>query len=82
MRVDGIANIAQQIQPALGNSTSKDAIYTIAAEIARLYSSDVVYKDYTATEIAAALHGAGIAVGAPNGQTRSPAASSSRMCRG
>ena len=68
MRVDGIANIAQQIQPALGNSTSKDAIYTIAAEIARLYSSDVVYKDYTTKEIAAALHGAGIAVGAPNGQ--------------
>lgn len=68
MRVDGIANIAQQIQPALGNSASHDALYAIAAEIARLYASDVVYKDYTTTEIASALHGAGIAVGPPNGQ--------------
>ena len=69
MRVDAITNIAQQIQPALGNSASKDAVYAIAAEIARLYASDVVYKDYTTKQIAAALHGAGIPVGAPNGQT-------------
>ncbi len=68
MRVDALTNIAQQIQPALGTSASKDAVYAIAAEIARLYSSDVVYKDYTTKEIAAALHGAGIAVGPPNGQ--------------
>ncbi len=47
MRADGIANIAQQIQPALGTTTSKDAINSIAAEMARLYASDVVYKDYT-----------------------------------
>jgi hypothetical protein len=69
MRVDALTNIAKQIQPALGNSASKDAVYAIAAEIARLYSSDVVYKDYTTKEIAAALHGAGIAVGSPNGQS-------------
>lgn len=69
MRVDGITNIASEIQPALGTSTSKDAINSIAAEMARLYASDVVYKDYTATAIAAALHAAGIAVGAPNGET-------------
>ena len=67
--LDGITNIAQQIQPALGTSTSKDAITAIAAEMARLYASDVVYKDYAAPEIAAALHAAGIAVGAPNGET-------------
>ena len=52
MRVDGITNIANQIQPALGTSTSKQAINTIAAEMARLYASDVVYKDYTAPAIA------------------------------
>jgi hypothetical protein len=68
MRVDALTGIAQQIQPALGNSASKDAVYAIAAQIARLYSSDVVYKDYTTKPIAAALHGAGIAVGPPNGQ--------------
>lgn len=68
MRVDALKNIAQQIQPALGTSASTDAVYAIAAEIARLYSSDVVYKDYTTKEIAAALHGAGIPVGPPNGQ--------------
>jgi hypothetical protein len=69
MRRDGIANIAQEIQPALATSTSKDAINSIAAEMARLYASDAVYKDYTAPMIAAALHGAGIAVGGANGET-------------
>ena len=69
MRVDGITNIAQQIQPALGSSASHDAVYAIAAANAALYASDVVYKDYTTKEIAEALHGAGIAVGQPNGQS-------------
>ncbi len=69
MRRDGIANVAQQIQPALSTAASKDAINTIATEMARLYASDAVYKDYAAPRIAAALHGAGIAVGPPNGET-------------
>ncbi len=69
MRVDGIANIARQIQPALGTSASADAITSIAAEMARFYASDVLYKDYAATAVAGALHAAGIAVGAPNGET-------------
>lgn len=68
MRADAISNIASQIQPALGNQASKDAIYAIAAQMARLYASDVVYKDYTTTELAAALHSAGIAVGGADGQ--------------
>jgi hypothetical protein len=63
MRLDGITNIASEIQPALGTSTSKDAIYSIGAEIARFYASDVLYKDYAAPVIAGALHAAGIAVG-------------------
>jgi hypothetical protein len=69
MRVDGITNIASEIQPALGTSASKDAIDSLAAEMARFYASDVVYKDYSAPEIAAALNANGIAVGGANGET-------------
>jgi hypothetical protein len=69
MRLDGITNIAGKIQPALGTSTSKDAINSIAGSMANFYASDVLYKSYTTTEIANALHGAGIAVGPPNGET-------------
>jgi hypothetical protein len=69
MRRDGIANVAQKIQPALSTSASKDAINAIAVEMARLYASDAVYKDYAAPQIAAALHSNGIAVGPPNGPT-------------
>lgn len=69
MRLDGITNIAAQIQPALGTSTSKeDAINSIAAEMARFYASDVVYKDYAVPQLVSALHGAGIGVGGTNGQ--------------
>ncbi len=67
MRRDAVAHIAGQIQQALGTSTNKDAIAAIAAEMAKFYSSDVIYKDYTTTVIAAALHSAGIAVGGANG---------------
>ncbi len=67
MRRDGIADIAQRIQPALGTSTSKDAINAIASDMARFYASDVLYKGYTAPLIAAALNSAGIGVGGSNG---------------
>lgn len=67
MRRDGIANVAQEIQPALGTSTSKDAINAIASNMARFYASDVVYKGYTTPLIASALNGAGIGVGGTNG---------------
>lgn len=67
MRRDGIANIATEIQPALGTSTSHDAINGIALNMARFYASDVVYKGYAAPKIAAALHAAGIDVGGSNG---------------
>jgi len=68
MRVDGITNIASEIQPALGTATSQTAISSIAAEMARFYASDVLYKDYAAPGIAGALHAAGIAVGG-NGES-------------
>jgi hypothetical protein len=69
MRRDGIAQIATLIQQALGNTTSKDAVNSIAAEMARFYASDVLYKDYTGPLIASALHTVGIAVGGVNGVT-------------
>jgi hypothetical protein len=69
MRANGISTVASQIQPALGTSTSKDAINAIAGAMAQFYASDVIYKDYIATAIAGALHAAGIAVGAPNGES-------------
>jgi hypothetical protein len=72
MRRDGIGGIANQIERALSSSTSAEAVNKIAAEMARFYGSDVVYKNYTATEIASALNAAGIAVGPPNGETIDP----------
>jgi hypothetical protein len=60
MRRDGVSNIAGQIQQALSKSASGDASKSIAAEMARLYGSDVVYTDYSAPAIVRALHGVGI----------------------
>ena len=69
MRSDGISRIATQIQPALSNSTSKDAVNQIAADMANFYASDVLYKNYTLPLIAGALKEAGIATSGPNAQT-------------
>ena len=68
MRHDGIGDVGSNIQQALGTSTNRDALSAIAADMARFYASDVLYTDYTAPEIAAALHGAGISVGGQNGE--------------
>ena len=67
MRHDAIMNIAGNIEQALGTTTNKDAVNTIAAEMARLYASDVVYKDYTVPLMIGALKNAGIGVGGTNG---------------
>ncbi len=67
MRRDGILNIAQKIEQALGTATSKDAISSIAGSMAHFFASDVVYKGYAGPAIASALHSAGLAVGPPNG---------------
>jgi hypothetical protein len=68
MRSDGIRNIAGQVQPALQSQTAKDAVTAIASEMARFYSSDVLYKDYTVPMIVGALRAAGIAIGGLSGQ--------------
>jgi hypothetical protein len=59
MRVDGVGNIAQQIQPALAGSGSETAVNNLAAETAVLYASDVIYKRYAVPELVGALHAAG-----------------------
>jgi hypothetical protein len=69
MRSDGISGIANQIQPALSSSTSKDAVNQIAADMANFYASDVLYKNYTLPLIAGALKQAGIATSGANAQT-------------
>ena len=67
MRDDGISAIAAQIQPAIAGSTS--ALNQIALEVARLYASDVTYKDYAAHEIASQMNAAGLRFNAlPSGQ--------------
>ena len=68
MRADGIGAIAQQLQPALQSQTSQNAVTAIAADMARFYASDAVYKDYTLPGIVTALSTAGIAVGGVNGE--------------
>ena len=68
MRKDGMGNIANQVQPALQSQTSQNAIDTIAAEMARFYASDVLYKNYSVPQIVGALRAAGISVGGLGGQ--------------
>jgi hypothetical protein len=67
MRADGISNIANDIQPALGTSATQDDINKIAAQTARFYTSDVLYKDYAAPAIAGAVNAAGVRFSPLNG---------------
>ncbi len=60
MRADGISNIANEIQPALGSSATQDDINRIAEQTARFYASDVLYKQYAAPAIAGAVNAAGV----------------------
>jgi hypothetical protein len=68
MRHDALADVGQNIEQALGSTARKDAITAIAADMARLYSSDVVYKDYMLPLELGALRSAGIAIGGTSGQ--------------
>lgn len=72
MRHTALANVAKNIQPALASSTSQDAVSSIATEMARLYASDVLYKDYTVPLVLGALKSAGIAVTGPNAVQTEP----------
>lgn len=67
MRADGIDAIAAQIQPALSGNQS--ALDTVILQMARFYASDVLYKDYAAPEVYAAMSAAGVRfAGLPAGQ--------------
>jgi hypothetical protein len=68
LRADGIRNIARYLQHAFNSQSSHDAVNSIAAEMARFYGSDVVYKDYALPSIITALTTATIAVGGANGE--------------
>ncbi len=69
MRLDGITNIGQEVQPALNATTSSSAVANIATQMARFYGSDAVFLDYAEPEIAAALNsdvGKGTFTGTPH----------------
>jgi hypothetical protein len=68
MRADAIHNIGGEVQPALQSQTSRDAVNSIASEMARFYASDVLYKDYSVPMIIGALRAASITVGGLGGQ--------------
>jgi hypothetical protein len=72
LRRDGIANIAGDLQQTLQASTASAAVTSIATEMARLYASDVLYKDYVLPNVVSALTKAGIAVGGANGEPIDP----------
>jgi hypothetical protein len=68
LRRDAIASIAGRLQPALASRNNTAAVNAIAADMARFYASDVLYKDYTLPMIVAALNNAHIAVGGASGE--------------
>lgn len=68
LRADGIAAIAGNLPMALQPQTASGAVNSIAANMARFYASDVLYKDYVLPNIVSALHGAGIGAGGANGE--------------
>jgi hypothetical protein len=68
LRSDGITAIADNLPAALQTQTSASAVTTIAANMARFYASDVLYKDYTLPMIVKALRDANIPVGGSGGE--------------
>lgn len=71
LRDSGISDLANRFQAALSRSNTQ-ALNAIATDMQEFLASDVVYTTQTATEIAAALHAAGIPVGGVNGETIQP----------
>jgi hypothetical protein len=69
LRHSGIADIAAHIQEALNKNTAQTGINAIALDMQKFLASDVDYTTQTATQIAAALHSAGIPVAGVNGET-------------
>jgi hypothetical protein len=72
LRSSGVSDIAAVIQQALARSTAQQAVNSIATDMEKFLASDVVYTTQTATQIAGALHAAGIPVGGSSGETIEP----------
>jgi hypothetical protein len=68
LRRDGIANTAGHLEAALQKSTAATAVNAIAVQMANLYASDALYKNYVLPMIVSALTRAGISVGGTNGE--------------
>lgn len=69
MRADGISQIASNIEQAYQTQTAQTAVQKVAIATSNVYASDVVYKNYAATEIAQALNEADIQIGGTDGAT-------------
>ncbi|MGC9220292.1 MAG: hypothetical protein ACP5H2_02915 [Solirubrobacteraceae bacterium] len=67
LRADGIATIADNIQPASVTSTSQTAVASMTRGFYMLSGSDVLYKTFVGSAIAQALNSAAITVGGQNG---------------
>ena len=65
-RLDGLKNIAAEIQPALG-SEHQAAVQQITNDMGLFLASDVEYKQYAVKQLVSALHGANIVVGGDTG---------------
>jgi hypothetical protein len=65
-RLDGLTNLAHEIQPALG-SQHQEAVKAITEDMGYFLASDVEYKQYAVKQLVSALHGANIVVGGDNG---------------
>jgi hypothetical protein len=65
-RVDGLTNLAAEIQPALG-AGHQQGVQEITQQMALFLASDVEYKDYAVKQLVSALNGAHIVVGGDNG---------------
>lgn len=67
MRVDGITGIGNQIQHVLSSTATQADVSSVAAETAKFYASDVLYKSYALPQIYGALHAAGTRFSPING---------------
>jgi hypothetical protein len=72
LREQGISQIAKHIQASANKNTSKDGVYDISLGTAQLFSSDVFYKTFVATDIAKVLNATGIPIGGTTGAQINP----------
>ena len=68
LRARAIGTIAAKAPQAANKNTSKDALANISVGTSELFASDVLYKDFVATDIAKALNANNIPVGSAAGQ--------------